>query len=170
MGRNWLPRLKHGLRETQQANHNLAENLNVTFEFLFSLSCPGKTLFELGPVNTCFAPGCCVKNARARREAQGIVGLWPSFATQHPLFSCATQREGTDFIQPFVAHRLQRPALPRGSCPRDFGWMKSVAAKQVLTGPKSKPFSARRQYRPAPRGKPYAPSDTRAIPQHSLIR
>jgi hypothetical protein len=54
--RNWLPRLKHGLRETQQANHNLAENLNVTFEFLFSLSCPGKTLFELGPVSTCFAP------------------------------------------------------------------------------------------------------------------
>jgi len=69
----------------------------------------------LGPVNTYFALAL-LREKCARREAQGIAGLWPSFATQHPHFSRATQRDGTDFDQPFVAHRLQRPILPRGSC------------------------------------------------------
>ena len=33
-----------------------------------------------------------------------------------PAFFARNQRDGTDFDQPFVAHRLQRPILPRGSC------------------------------------------------------
>jgi len=45
---------------------------------------------------------------RARREAQGIADLWPSFATPHPRFFRA-QPGGTrrNFIQPIVTRRLQ---------------------------------------------------------------
>jgi hypothetical protein len=51
-----------------------------------------------------------------RQGAKRGLGLWPSFATRPPRFLCATRRDGTDFIRPFVTRRLRRPAPPRGSC------------------------------------------------------
>jgi len=52
-----------------------------------------------GPVNTYFAHTLLRENVRARREAQGIVGLWPSFATQHPRVFRG-QHRGRDGFRP----------------------------------------------------------------------
>jgi hypothetical protein len=56
-------------------------------------------LTELGSVNTCFARVAARKNVRARREAQGVVNLWPSFATPHSRFFVRNP-EGRDGISP----------------------------------------------------------------------
>jgi len=71
---------------------------------------------SLGPVNTYFAPALLHKKCASKVRSARCNRLWPSFATQHPAFFARNQRNRTDFDQPFVAHRLQRPALPRGSC------------------------------------------------------
>jgi len=57
-----------------------------------------------------------MKNAQARREAQGIVGLWPSFATQHPRVFRGQHRGRDGFRPALVAHRLQRPTLLPARC------------------------------------------------------
>jgi hypothetical protein len=56
-------------------------------------------LTELGPVNICFARVVARKSVRARREAQALVNLWPSFATLHPRFFVRSS-EGRDRISP----------------------------------------------------------------------
>ena len=48
------------------------------------------------------------KSVRTRREAPGIAGLWPSFATPHPRFFVRNPEEtGRNFTQPIVTRRLQ---------------------------------------------------------------
>src|SRR5574340_1536679 len=78
-------------------------------------------LGPLGPVNTYFAPRVAArKTRRARRKAQDHSGPMAKLCNAAPAFSCATRRDETDFVQPFVIRRLaayrERPALPCGSC------------------------------------------------------
>src|SRR5690349_5523014 len=86
---------------------------------------PGRAIAPgllLGPVNTYFATRVAARKSvgqGAKRRTQGTYGqaLYGKASRRSiHVFSCATRRDGIDFTQPVVTHRLQRLALRRGSC------------------------------------------------------
>jgi hypothetical protein len=70
----------------------------------------------LGPVNTYFAPALLREEREGKVQAQGIAGLWLSFATPPRVFSCATRRDGTEFHPTHRCLLLAELTLLRGSC------------------------------------------------------
>ena len=68
---------------------------------------------RLGPVNTYFALALLREKCAGKARSAGHSRPMAKLCNAAPAFFRATQRDGTDFDQPFVAHRLQRPTLLR---------------------------------------------------------